>query len=115
MSEHMDVGVRAGPFLLRSAGNRDSFTVSASVRRNGLWLLSAETESGSRAQRVKALLPISDFATSPSMDSASSPRTETQPSASRNRGSIHALNASVIALINTINAPTTNTTPSTSV
>jgi len=56
MFEHMDVRVRAGPFLLRNAGYRDSFIVSASVRRNGLWLLSAETESDSRAQRVKALL-----------------------------------------------------------
>ena len=56
MFEHMDVRVRAGPFLLRSAGYRDGFIVSASVRRNGLWLLFAETESDSRAQRVKALL-----------------------------------------------------------
>jgi len=56
MSERMDARVRAGTPTARSAGNRDGFIVSASVRRNGLWLLSAETESDSRAQRVKALL-----------------------------------------------------------
>ena len=55
MFEHMDVRVRAGPRSLRSAGDRRSFIASASVRHNGLWLLSAETESDSRAQRVKAL------------------------------------------------------------
>jgi hypothetical protein len=54
MSEHMDVRVRAGPFLLRSAGDRRSFIAAASVRHNGLWLLSAETESDSR-DSVKAL------------------------------------------------------------
>ena len=55
MSEHMDVRVRAGPPTARSAGYRNGFIVPASVRRNGLWLLSAETESDSRAQRTKAL------------------------------------------------------------
>ena len=58
MSEHMDVRVRAGPLLLRSTGNRNGFIIPASVRGNGLWLLSAETESDSRAARESfALAP----------------------------------------------------------
>ena len=39
MFEHMDVRVRAGPFLLRSAGYRNGFIVPASVRRKWFWLL----------------------------------------------------------------------------
>ena len=54
MSEHMDVRVRAGPRSLRSAGYRRGFIAAASVRHNGLWLLSAETESDSR-DSVKAI------------------------------------------------------------
>ena len=54
MSERMDARVRAGPRSLRSAGDRRGFIAAASVRHNGLWLLSAETESDSR-DSVKAL------------------------------------------------------------
>jgi len=76
MSEHMDVRVRAGPPTARSAGGSstaaagDGFIVPASVRQNGLWLLSAETESDSRAQRVKALdLVLAQEAADPSFRS----------------------------------------------
>jgi hypothetical protein len=64
MFEHMDVRVRAGPPTARSAGRGSTaaagrgFIASASVRHNGLWLLSAVTESDSRAQRTKALFSI---------------------------------------------------------
>ena len=70
MSEHMDVRVRAGPPTARSTGHRNGFIVPASVRQNGLWLLSAETESDSRAQRVKALdLVLAQEAADPSFRS----------------------------------------------
>ena len=55
MFERMDARVRAGPRSMRSTGYRDGFVVPASVRHNGLWLLSPERESDSRAQRTKAL------------------------------------------------------------
>ena len=56
MFEHMDVRVRAGPSSARSTGNRDGFTVPASVPAHMVLVTFAETKVTSARSALQLLI-----------------------------------------------------------